>query len=254
MQKKNYKAFSIIIFCFLLSTAFSVVAQVGPDSTNQLKINSVKESIYLGTNIYVKGQSSPNIQIFLSIQDEKNSFAYSIKTKSNSAGNWSANFDQSLKSGKYYINAEQQDVNGSLISQVKYGPIQIKGSFAFIVSVFSFLVVLLLAGFVGGWYINKLAEVKRYRRIIISQRDIISSYGVLKNDVNRALKTLGEEKEQDWKITEAEFLLKRINENLEKMDKYVVKGVNIISNYDIIRKIDNLLKLNFKKNDKSSNS
>jgi hypothetical protein len=122
---------------------------------------------------------------------------------------------------------------------VTYGPVKISGSFAFIVAVFSFLVVILTAGFVGGWYINKLAELKRVRRILISQRDIISSYNVLKNDVDKALKSSNS--------AETNFLLQRISGNLEKMNKYVAQGVSIIGKYDIITKIDNFFKIKNKK-------
>jgi hypothetical protein len=226
--------------------ASGAMAQNAPNLNNfqqsQLKIISVKQNVFLGTSVYVTGQSLPNASILLSIEDQKGAFAYSVKTNSDSGGSWSANIDQSLKSDKYYVVAEEFDLNGLQIGSAKYGPVQIKGSFVFIVGVFSFLVIILLIGFVGGWYLNKLAEIKRYRRILISERDIASSYNILKNDVDLALKNFDGNNFSEGKINEIQFLLKRIRENLEKMNEYVTKGVKIIGKYDIITKIDNMLK------------
>lgn len=231
MQTKFFKKiFLTIFFCFVLLTGFTATAQ------SQVKIISVVQSIsLLGTNVNVKGQALPNSAILLSIEDAKDNFAYSIKTNSNAEGLWSANFNQSLKSGIYNIEAVIEDGNGLQVGQTVYGPIKINGSFVFIVGIFSVLVLILLSGFVGGWYINKLAEIKRYRRILMSQRDIIASYNVLKNDVNKAL--------NNSNGAETDFLLKHISENLEKMNKYVGQGINIIGKYDIISKIDNFFKI-----------
>jgi len=239
MNRKFLKASAIFFLCFLfLGVSFSVGAQ----SASQLKITSIKQNVFLGTSIFVKGQSLPNDIILLSIKPEKEEFVYSVKTTSDSEGNWSANFDQSLKSGKYNVEAVETDQNGLQIASDTYGPVEIKGSFVFIVAVFSFLVIILLIGFVGGWYVNKLAEIKRYRRILISERDIISSYNILKKDVDLASRHLEDRKVDEGKINEIQFLLKRLGDNLEKMNKYVVKGVKVIGNYDIITKLEDMFK------------
>lgn len=244
MYRKFLKAFAIIFSCVLFFTGFSVFAQ-----TSQLKIISVnKDNMVFGGNVHVKGQAMPNATILLSVKDEKDAFAYTVKTNSDSQGIWSANFDQLLKSGKYYIEAVQEDSSGVALVSVKSGPIEITGSYAFIVSIFSILVIILAAGFIAIWYINKSAEIKRYRRVLVSQRDVVSSYNILKNDVDKALKNLAGDKAEEWKISESEFLLKRISENLEKMNKYVLRGISIIGKYDIISKIDNAV--NFKSKSK----
>ena len=247
MLKIFYKTAIIIFSCFLFFLAFEIGAQnasnLGILDEAQLKINSVEVNKFFGGSVYVRGESLPNMTVFLSVKDEKDTFTYSIKINSDNQGNWLAKFSQPLKSGKYYIEAIAQDKNSFSSLPVRSELIDIKGPFALIIGIFSFLVIILLIGFVGGWYGSKLAEIKRYRRILISQRDIIASYNILKNDVDKALKNLSSEKIKEGKINETKFFLKRISENLEKMNKYVVKGVNIISKYDIINKINNILKL-----------
>lgn len=118
-------------------------------------------------------------------------------------------------------------------------PENAKGLFALIVGVFSFLVIVLTVAFVGGWYFSKWAEKKRFRRILMSQRDTVASYNIIKKDTEKALKALYGREFGDGKINEMEFLLRRIDDNLEKMNKYVVEGIKIIGKYDIINKIYN---------------
>jgi hypothetical protein len=241
MNRKLSKASIIILFCLLFLPGFiassQTVLKVETPQQNQLKIISVTKGVSLSGDLYVKGKSLPNKIILLTVKDASDVFSYSVKTNSDSKGNWSADFNQLLKEGRYYIQAIQEDSSGVQTGSVIFGPVEIKGSFYFIILVFSLLVVILLVGFVGGWYINKLAEVKRYRRILMSQRDIVASYNVLKNDVDKAMKNLTDNKTEQWKVSETDFLLKRINDNLEKMNKYVVQGVNTIGKYDIISKI-----------------
>jgi len=236
MNRKFFKTLVIVFFCFMFLPGLAVNAQSG-----QLKITSVKNNISLfGTNISVAGEANAGQAILVGVKSTKDGFVYSTKTSADSSGNWTVTFNQSLKGGQYNIEAASLGLDGSSVEgAVTYGPVKISGSFAFIVAVFSFLVVILTAGFVGGWYINKLAELKRVRRILISQRDIISSYNVLKNDVDKALKSSNS--------AETNFLLQRISGNLEKMNKYVAQGVSIIGKYDIITKIDNFFKIKNKK-------
>jgi hypothetical protein len=236
MRNKNLKAFGIVFVCFLFLSGAVGHAQ-SYYGQNQVKINSVtRTNMFFGGNILVTGESAPNITIALTIEQENSSFSYFIKTNADVQGNWVANFDQLLKSGKYYVTATAQDYQGNILGQAKSGPVEIKGSLAFMVFGFSFLIIILLTGFVGGWYISRVAEIKRYRRILISQRDILASYNVLRNDIDKVIKNLDGEKNEQWKVDDAKFFIKRTSENLEKMNKYVVKGVNIIGKYDIISK------------------
>ena len=120
---------------------------------------------------------------------------------------------------------------------VSPAPENARGLFALIVGIFSVLVIVLTTAFVGGWYLSKWAENKRYRRILMSQRDTITSYNVIKKDTEKVLKTLSSKNFNEGNVNEIEFFLKRIKDNLEKMNKYVVEGIKVIGKYDIINKI-----------------
>lgn len=237
MIKNSYKTF-IIIFSCLLFLGFPS-GHFGAEAQGQLKITFVGENNLLGGSISARGESSPGVVMLLSIKDENDTFTYTIKTNSDGQGNWSAEFGQLLKSGKYYVEAAVQNADGSSSPPARSELISIKGPFSLIIGIFSFLVIILLIAFVSGWYASKLAEIKRYRRVLISQRDMAASYDVLKNDVSQALKNLTGEEMKEGKTNETIFFLRRISENLEKMNKYLVKGIKIISKYDIINKIEN---------------
>jgi hypothetical protein len=252
MTEKLFKKLIIIFSCLLFLTGFDAIAQTIPVSeisqVPQPKITSVSKGAFWDYTVYLKGESSPNIKILLNIRDKENTFSYSIQAHSDVNGDWYANLNQPLKSGKYYIEAVAQDGNGLQSPPVESGPINILGTFDFLIGIFSVLVIILLSCFLCIWYASKSAEVKRYRRILSSQRDIISSYNILKKDIDEAIDNLKGDKKEDWKIYEVKFLLGRISGNLEKMNKYVVYGISVIGKYDVVSKIDNFFK--FKKSKK----
>ena len=243
MFKKIYKTFVIVFLCFLFLPVFKIGAQAINSPViigdNQLKITSIHEGEFLGGSISVKGESLPNMTIVLTAKDEKDTFSYSIKTNSDAQGNWSTSFSQLLKSGEYYVEAAEQNPDGSLGEPVRSNLIYIKGPFALIIGILSFLVVILLFGFVIGWYASKLAGIRRYRRLLMSQRDIITYYNMLNGDVTTAIKNLSGIDIDNGKISETSFLLKQIGENLTKMKKYISEGIKMISKYDTINNLEN---------------
>jgi len=252
MLNKTFKKLVIIFSCLLFLAGFRVEAQMISNleiiQPNQPKIISTENNPFWEGGIFVKGESSPNVIIWLSIKDKDDVFSYSIKTNSDDRGKWFVKLDQPLKSGEYHIEAVAQGEGGFLSSSTDSGLIKIKGPFSTIINIFSFLIIVLLFCFLAIWYTSRSAEIKRYRRILSSQRDIVSSYNILKKDVDEAIKKLNGNKIEEQKIHEVEFFLNRINENLEKINKYVIQGINVIGKYDIVSKIDNALK--FKKNKK----
>jgi hypothetical protein len=247
MPKKFFINLIIIFSCLLIPASFGVIAQEesAPPPTlqyNLTTISSISENMFFGGIIFVEGKSVPDAKIILSVKDKNDTFIYSAIINSDQNGNWSAELDQPLKKDKYYVEAITQDDSGISTAPVRSDLIDVQGPFAFIIGIFSVLVIILLFSFVSILYINKAAEIKRYRRILACQRDIIASYNILKSDVDRAKKDLNDGKIGEQKINEMKFFLNRVSDNLEKMNKYVVQGVNVIGKYDIINKINDIFK------------
>ena len=81
--------------------------------------------------------------------------------------------------------------------------------------------------------LEKIAEKeelnkKRERRILISQRDVISSFNVIKKDIDKALKSWDDGKVESHEITQIEFILKHINDSIDKLQKYIISGIKDI--------------------------
>lgn len=235
MMQKTHNIL-ITLFClFLLLPCFA-------DAKAYLEITSVHENIFSGKGVYVEGVATPGDFVSSGIYDADDNLIYTLKTTVDAQGKWFVSFDQPLKNGSYYIQSKIQDSGGASLVSVKSAPISVRGPFAFIIAIFSILVIFLTTVFLVIWYLSKRAEVRRCRRILISERDIASAYEVMKNDAQTALAKISSGKSDGTTIRETEFLLERINENLEKMNKYITKGINILSKYDIIGKIDKVKK------------
>ena len=233
MGKNRFKFFLAILVVFFILP--SIATAVGDSSVN---ITSVRENIFSGRGVSVEGTALAGDLMRVGIYDLSNSLVHSSEFTVGNTGEWSVNFDQPLKSGKYYIEAIVINPVGEWGSLARSDVIDVRGPFAFIIAIFSALVLILTAVFVGGWYLSKRAERKRYQRILITERDIASSYKIMKDDVQRALQKISGGKFDEGAKHELEFLLNKTNDNLEKMNKYITKGINILSKYDIISKID----------------
>ncbi|MFH1967942.1 MAG: hypothetical protein ABIJ84_00980 [bacterium] len=241
-MNKSKKIFFACLAISVLFLAFTVLAQDNQESyfisAAQPKITAIKESFLNLSGLLVQGQASPYFNVVVSLKDSKENLIYSFEAIANGDGKWSGKFDQPLKSGKYYFEAVAQNNNGDYSYPVKSDFINVQGPFAIIIGGLSIIVAILTFAFTAGWYVSKWAEGKRYRRILLSERDVASSYSVIKNDVLRALKSISEVEPAFSKASEVKFLLERVVDNLEKMNKYVTQSVRKIGKYDIVKKID----------------
>jgi len=108
--------------------------------------------------------------------------------------------------------------------------------FAPIIAIFSGITLFLLSVFVIWWLFSRRANYGRGRRITMSQRDILASYNVINKDASKISEIMKAEPFDESRINEAKFLAERINENAEKMKKYVSQGIEKIGKYDVIKK------------------
>ncbi len=251
---KKYLGLAIVLYGFFLMAAPSAFAIVFPFEnlpvTQEIiaapKILSISENILSGKGISAKGTSALNVLITLSLRDEAGNLIYALKATPDSNGNWQAVFDQPLKKGNYYVEAIAEDSGGLTSFSSKSPMVHVRGAFALIIEIFSVLIIFFLIIFVSGWYLSKFTEEKRFRRILMSQRDLAASYNVMKKDVSRAQKLLFDQKVDSAEANEMEFILSRLDQNLEKMNKYVVGGVKTIGKYDVLSKLNKKLSFNKK--------
>ena len=229
MFDSNKKISFWLILAVFLFFSPGVLADV-PASPKITFIDSATKDV----GVAVRGVSGAGDEILLDLKDAKDSFSYSIKTKADEMGNWSANFDQPLKSGEYYIQAAAKNSEQILSSPFISEKFNVNGAFSRIIALFSYLVAFLTISFVAGWYISKWAEKKRSNRILMSERDVGACYNVIKKDAEKALYNLNSQELNESKISETKFLLQHISENIEKINTYILKGVKAISKYNNI--------------------
>ena len=93
---------------------------------------------------------------------------------------------------------------------------------------FMSIIIAILFGGAAGWYIGRKQKKQRMRRIVIAQRDVQTSFGVIQKDVEDMLKELKNKTISAQEATEMKLILKRITETIEKNKQYVVQNIEEI--------------------------
>jgi len=200
-------------------------------------ITSVSNNIYSGEGgLVISGQSLPNISILVAVKGQAGNLVYSFTAVSTGDGKWGTKFDTPLKNGTYYVEATAKDSRGALSLPVKSGLINVVDRPLMIIlgvpitatEMIVLLLLILIGGYIIGWYTGNLISNKMARRILISQRDVSASFNVIRNDVDSALKAWDDKKVESYELTQIEFLLRRVKENIEKLQKYIITGIKDI--------------------------
>jgi len=201
------------------------------------KIFSVSTSVYVGEGgLVINGTSIAKSSIILNVRDQKDNLIYNFITSADDTGNWAMKIDSPLKKGDYYIEVIVKDGRGASSFPVKSDLIKVQerpimilwGLSITYLELIIFLVVISVVGFTSGWYFNKLTGSQRDRKILISQRDVAASFNVIKKDIGKILKSWDDKTIEEHELTEIEFILKGINDKIEKLQKYIVMGIKDI--------------------------
>jgi Cohesin domain len=93
---------------------------------------------------------------------------------------------------------------------------------------FTIIIIAILACGMLGWYLGLRAKQKRQRRIFIAERDIHSSFDILKKDVDDLLRKYDGDSLTKQGAWEMKSVLKRISDTIEKNTQYVADNVGDI--------------------------
>lgn len=178
----------------------------------------------------VKGTSLPDIKILLQLYTGEALIAEGA-TVSDEMGNWEFTFDQPLRNGDYMVTAQGRDARGALSLIVdspsikvkskpiiQIGPLQL-GKVGAIV----FLLFVLFAGFGGGVWFYRRWQEKLALRVSFTEAEISKMFQLLRADVERILKA----RETETPGNDI-YAIQSLKENIEKMEKYIKKGVQKI--------------------------
>lgn len=178
----------------------------------------------------VKGAAVSNNAVLLKVYREEALIAEGT-AHSDEKGNWEFTFDQAVKNGDYKVTAQSQDGRGALslvvespLIKVKSKPIiQIgalqlgKGGAAIL------LLLIVIFGFGGGIWFYKKRQEKLAMRVSFTESEIEKIFQLFKSDVDELKKAM-----QTPTTSDDDYAIKRLEENIKKMELYLKRGVEKI--------------------------
>lgn len=156
-------------------------------------------------------------------------------SRSDDKGNWGFTYSQPLRIGTYKLTVQGKDSRGALSELVESPDIKVITRPIIQIGRFSIgprgaigvLLALLAAGFAGGvWFYNfyKKREGKLASRISFAESEITKIFKLINDDIKNLYKAL-----ETSVSTDDEYALKRLQENVQKMEEYIKKGIEKIS-------------------------
>jgi len=178
--------------------------------------------------LLVKGSGLPDVITLLSVVKSDGTVSARASARADEAGEWEYSFSETLQNGNYEIVVRSQDDRGALSLPVEFGNVVVKakpilkiGSFELNLWGIIVILILLLAGsFISGYYFFKLKANKISRRITITKQDVIKVTDMIRQDMENLKKAIKTKDKFD-----DEFALNGLEENIEKIDKYIQKEI-----------------------------
>ncbi len=196
------------------------------------KIISVTENIFSGEGgLVINGKSLPNVSIIIEVKDQANNLIYSFKTDSDENGIWAMKIDSPLKNGNYYIEVTAQDGRGALSLVVKSQEIKVTPKPIIQIGAFQLgaggaillLLFILVAGFIGGALVYSERQKKLMLRVSFTESEIAKIFKIIAEDAEALYNSF-----KTSTTIDDEYALKRLQDNIAKMEAYLKKGVEKI--------------------------
>src|SRR3972149_335420 len=199
-------------------------------------ITFVTEKVFFGVEdgITVKGTALPSFDVRVYLLKANGELVVEHGARADGNGNWDLVLSEPLGIGKYAVFAQSRDERGALSLVVsapslvtvktqpiiKLGALEIgTGGSAFI------LLIILISGFSTGYWYFRERQRRLHRDVTMTSRDHSQLHDLLDADLQKITKNFDAMNE-----TEKKFLLGRIQENVQKIEKYLVKEVKNIGN------------------------
>jgi hypothetical protein len=201
------------------------------------------KEIFIGTeSLSLKGRSSPNGKILIHVKKITGETFFFSTSEVNNEGFWEAVLTPSFKKETYYLEVKAQDERGALSLPVKSSFIQVREKPIFVIGNFEIttkiffggIIIILLSGFLSGFlfFRNKVKKKEELvaQKIIIAEKDLLSLFKIIMNDLEKALKAFDDKKIDKNEVIELELYLKRIKEKINNTKKYIIEGIEEIDN------------------------
>jgi hypothetical protein len=178
----------------------------------------------------VKGTALPDVDVLLSLNKEGTLIDSGV-AHSDQGGNWDFTFNKPLKNGNYIVKAQSRDGRGALSLSVdssqitvenkpiiQIGALQIGAGGLFII-----LLLIIMGGIVGGYWFYKKRKEKINLRTSVAEGDLEKISNLVKSDIEKIKQAA-----KTPTTADDEFAVKSLGENVEKMEKYLKKGIEKI--------------------------
>lgn len=199
-------------------------------------ITFINKNIFAGEGeILIRGTASVDL-VKISLKRETGDVVATADAVVDKQGSWETIVEHPLRRGLYLFEVVAQDQRGALSLPVKSELFKVREKPLFTVAgfgitqfwFFTALIILLLGGFGVGIFSHRLWKVQLSRKTIVAQRDVVSSFDVIGKDVEKALSGYADKRITKSEASEIAFLLKKVKDDLGKMQKYIVENIDEI--------------------------
>jgi len=178
----------------------------------------------------IKGTALPGINVLLSVFREDTLVA-NTTARADEKGNWEFAFDQPFKNGRYILTAQSQDERGALSLVVKSLEVRVKSKPIIQIGKFQlgmggaliFLLMVIAGGFGGGVWFYKKRQGRLALRLLVVKTDLVKVFKLIQDDIEKLQQAMGTSTKLD-----DEFIIKRLQENIKKMEGYLKKEIEKI--------------------------
>ena len=188
-----------------------------------------------GTPLTINGTALANSDVLLSarrlLRNDKHEITVQKVVRADEKGRWESAFDVPPKNGDYIVVAQSRDDRGALSLEVVSDEIKVrskpiiqigfvrlgKGGAAL------FLLLILVAGFGGGIWFYRRRQEKLAFRVGFTESEITKIFKLMREDVELLSNAY-----QTPTPGDDEYAMKRLRENIQKMEAYLKKGVEKI--------------------------
>ncbi|MHB9019409.1 MAG: cohesin domain-containing protein [Minisyncoccota bacterium] len=209
------------------SLSFEILPIASPE------IKFVTQPFYSDSDntLLVRGSGLSNSITLLSMVNSDGVVSARASTRANETGEWEYSFSDTFQNGKYKIVAVSQDDRGALSLPTEFVNVVVKAKPIFKIGAFELnlwgiiilLALLLIGSFISGYYFFKMKVSKIGRKIFITKQDVIKVTDMIKKDIENLKKAVKTADKFD-----DEFVIKELEENIEKIDKYIQKEIESI--------------------------
>lgn len=201
-------------------------------------IDFIRERVFLGEDsLSISGTAFPQNSIFIKLKNNEDVVVREAEVKTNELGKWSYEIADSLQKDTYYFELVLSDARGAKSLPLKSPNVLVKERPIIVVAgieitstwFYVLLIIFLVVAFGAGWYTVRLQDKRRNIRVYMSERDVAGMLKSIRGIAEKIMRTLSGEVFDASKAHEVGFLTKRLINEIEVKEKYIMNELEDIN-------------------------